>query len=99
MVIGINAALEPWRDRLYWRGINLLCVSADGLTSNPDGIADKVCEHIFRVSVENLHEMIAAGMPLAAVSAFTGIDSGEIARMVPRFFGKSITELREEAGL
>lgn len=95
IVVGIGNSLESWREKLRWRGINLLSVSAEGLAANADGIADKVCAHIFRVSVEDLREYIQVGMPLVAITAFTGIEPREIARMVPRFYGMTVQELRE----
>ena len=96
MVVGVGSGLEAWRDKLRYRGIDLLSVSPDGLSANADGIADKVCAHIFRVSVDDLREMIQSGMPLPAISAFTGLQSREITLMAPRFYGMSIQELREQ---
>jgi hypothetical protein len=97
MVVGIEHELEAWRPKLLHRGINLLSVSTDGLISNAAAIADKICEHIYRISPENLLEMVASGMPLLAVEAFTGISRHEIPGIVSRFYGRSIQELREEA--
>jgi len=97
MVVSIGDSLESWRVKLCRRGINLISVSPDGLLSNTEGIADKICNHIYRVSSEDLREMIYYGMPLVAISAFTGIDPDEIQRIVPRYYGKTLRELREEA--
>jgi hypothetical protein len=96
IVVGIGSGLEAWRDKMRYRGIELLSVSPDGLSANADGIADKVCAHIFRVSVEDLREMIQSGMPLPAISAFTGLPSREISQMAPRFYGMTVQELREQ---
>jgi hypothetical protein len=97
IVVGIGDTLEGWRSKLLRRGINLLSVSADGLIANTEGIADKICNHIYRVSCEDLRDMISSGMPLIAISAFTGMAETEISRIVPRFYGKTIREMREDA--
>lgn len=96
MVIGIEQSLQSWRERLRSRGINLLSVSEDGLLANASGIADQICAHLYRVSVEDLKEMVQAGMPKAAIRAFTGIKESELTRMVPRFYGRTFQELREQ---
>ena len=96
MAIGLNWSLDTWRKPLNRRGINVLSVSEDGLISNTQGIADTICEYIYRVKQEDLLEMIQAGMPVAAIAAFTGVPPNEIRRITPCFFGKTVLELREE---
>lgn len=99
MVVGIGNALLEWKERLRYRGIKLLMVSTEGLVESCTMIADRVCEHIYRVDVEDLREMITAGLPLHAVSAFTGLETRQIAQMVPRFYGKTVAELRDEGNV
>ena len=97
IALSIGTALESWRPKLYRRGINLLSVSQEGLISNVFGIADRICQHIYRTSLDDLRDMVEAGMPLVAIEAFTGIRQDELSRVIPKFYGKSIRELREEA--
>ena len=97
MVVGIGDSLEAWRPKLSHRGINLISVSEDGLLSNTEGIADKICNHIYRISSEDLRDMIYGGMPLGAIEAFTGIPAAEVSRIVPRYYGKTVREMREDA--
>ena len=97
IALGIGPALEPWRDRLRYRGINLLSVSNDGLLSNPDGLADQVCAHIYRVTPDDLLDYAKSGMPARAIAAFTGIPAGQVETLILRWFGRTLAELKEEA--
>lgn len=96
MVVGLEHSLDGWRERIRRRGINMISVSADGLVSNPEGIADQVCRHIYRVDPEDLLEMIQGNMPLTAIAAFTGIEADELSSIISKFYGKTISELRAE---
>lgn len=97
MAVGIGDSLMAWRERLRIRGINLLLASRDGLLSNAAGLADEVCQHIYRVSIEDLREYAAAGMPPQAIHAFTGIPVDEIPGMIRKFYGKTMAELQDDA--
>ena len=96
LVVCINTGLEPWRDRLRLRHIDLLTISPDGAVSNVQGIADLITHRIYRIHPGHMLDMLRRGLSVQVMSRLTGIAQSTLYRKLMLYYGcGTIGELRE----
>jgi hypothetical protein len=96
LIVCLGAGLEPWRERLHGRGIDLLCVSAEIAISDPCHVADLVCEKIYRVHPEDLEDLVRRGYDWRRIADTYRLTVREVDNAIRRYSGCSITELRRQ---
>lgn len=86
-IVVISTNHTEWKERLRYRGIELMTVTQEELVTYPNRVAEQVCKSLYKVGAGEVQDMLVSGQTPAQITAMLDLS--------PSFVSECMVEMEQ----